>query len=272
MTILQNFRQKRSLLAFAAFTAFIAAAAIACSSGSSDDQAAAPPYSAAAPLAVGINQGDLGAFLTGPKGDTVYVFTRDDPNQSNCDAGCLKVWPPLLIAEGQPVQADPSAPSSFGSISTPSGRQVTYNDAPLYYYAGDARPGDTKGHLIEGVWFVARPDTASTADVGVRRSGDGALLVGPTGMSLYVLSRDNAGVSSCSGQCAMTFPALHTEQGVDPSAVNPATGTLGVHTRADDGTQQIVYNGMPLYYFSGDQLPGDAKGDGVGGVWSLAKA
>ena len=167
MTILQNFWQKRSLLAFAAFTAFIAAAAIACSSGSSDDQAAAPPYSAAAPLAVGINQGDLGAFLTGPEGKTIYILTRDAPNESSCDTGCLAVWPPLLVAEGQSVQADPDASGTFGNISTQAGRQVTYNGAPLYYYAGDVKPGDTKGHLIEGVWFVARPDTASTAVGGL---------------------------------------------------------------------------------------------------------
>jgi predicted lipoprotein with Yx(FWY)xxD motif len=167
MTILQNFRQKRALLAFAAFTAFIAAAAIACSSGKSDDQAAAPPDPAAAPLAVGISQSDLGAFLTGPEGKTLYILTLDASNKSNCDTGCLAVWPPLLLAEGQSVQGDPDASGTFGNITTQAGRQVTYNGAPLYYYAGDVKPGDTKGHLIDGVWFVAGPDTASTAMGGL---------------------------------------------------------------------------------------------------------
>ena len=168
MTILQNIRQKRPLLALAVFTAFIAAVAIACSSGNSDDQTAAPPSPAAAPLAVGISQSDLGAFLTGPEGKTVYILTLDAPNKSNCDTGCLAVWPPLLVAEDQSVQADPDASGTFGNISTQAGRQVTYNGAPLYYYAGDVKPGDTKGHLIEGVWFVARPDTASTAVGGLQ--------------------------------------------------------------------------------------------------------
>jgi predicted lipoprotein with Yx(FWY)xxD motif len=40
-----------------------------------------------------------------------------------------------------------------------------------------------------------------------------------------------------------------------------------------DGTQQVSYNGKPLYHFVGDQKPEDIKGQGVisfGGTWSLA--
>jgi predicted lipoprotein with Yx(FWY)xxD motif len=37
------------------------------------------------------------------------------------------------------------------------------------------------------------------------------------------------------------------------------TGTLATITR-DDGSLQVTYNGLPLYFFSGDQAAGDAKG------------
>ena len=37
-------------------------------------------------------------------------------------------------------------------------------------------------------------------------------------------------------------------------------GKLGTITRADDGTLQVTYNGMPLYFFSGDTAAGDANG------------
>src|SRR5581483_2981787 len=34
-----------------------------------------------------------------------------------------------------------------------------------------------------------------------------------------------------------------------------------------DGSKQVTYNGMPLYYWQGDKAPGDTTGQGVGNVW-----
>jgi predicted lipoprotein with Yx(FWY)xxD motif len=65
-----------------------------------------------------------------------------------------------LASAGQPIVADTAAAGKFDTITTSSGNQVTYDGAPLYYYAPDAQPGDTMGHLVGGVWFVARADTA----------------------------------------------------------------------------------------------------------------
>jgi predicted lipoprotein with Yx(FWY)xxD motif len=272
MIILKNLRSGRFLIvAFMAFTVFAAAAAIACSSNKESYPATASRADAS-PLAIGSSSGDLGAFLTGPDGRTLYVFTKDAPNKSNCDANCVGTWPPLLVTQGQSIKPDASATGTFGTTSTLSGLQVTYNGAPLYHFAGDARPGDTKGNLVAGVWFVARPDTASAALVGVRGSRDKGSLVGPTGLSLYVFAKDAAGKSNCSGQCIESWPPLIVQPDVHATAVDQASGAVGVFARVDDGRQQLTYNGRPLYYFSGDKLPGDTTGDGVGGVWSLAKA
>jgi predicted lipoprotein with Yx(FWY)xxD motif len=231
---------------------------------------AASPTAASAPaasLAIGVEEGELGAYLTGPDGRTLYVFTRDVPDTSNCSGGCLNTWPPLL-SEGAAVEGAAAASGTFGAIDRPEGEQVTYNGAPLYYFAGDDAAGQTNGHLVGGVWFVARPDTASTSVVGV--SPDASNLIGPTGLSLYLFANDSDGVSNCSGQCLTNWPALTVPEGQDPTAVASATGALGVITRGDDGTFQVTYNGLPLYYFAGDSLPGETNGDGVGGVWSLA--
>jgi predicted lipoprotein with Yx(FWY)xxD motif len=41
-----------------------------------------------------------------------------------------------------------------------------------------------------------------------------------------------------------------------------------------DGAKKKMwaYEGMPLYLYFEDKAQGDIKGDGVGGVWHLAKA
>ena len=43
------------------------------------------------------------------------------------------------------------------------------------------------------------------------------------------------------------------------------------HGERDDGAKQLAYKGKPLYYWSKDQKPGDRTGDGVNGVWHVAK-
>ena len=47
------------------------------------------------------------------------------------------------------------------------------------------------------------------------------------------------------------------------------TGTLTTFARPD-GTMQVAYNGIPLYYFAKDTKAGDTTGQGVGGKWFVA--
>jgi predicted lipoprotein with Yx(FWY)xxD motif len=175
--MMQNFKQGRLLIVAVVALIALAGAAVVAYSHDTDsygggdrsyaipsataEPPASPSMPSAAALKVGIGQSELGQFLTGPDGKTLYVFTRDAPNTSNCKGDCLALWPPLLALAGQPIVADNAAAGKFDTIRTPSGNQVTYNGAPLYHYAPDAQPGDTKGHLFGGVWFVARPDTGS---------------------------------------------------------------------------------------------------------------
>ncbi len=106
----------------------------------------------------------LGLVLTDAQGWTLYIFTRDQPGVSVCTGQCAVNWPPLTI-EGDPV-APPDLPGALGVIMRPDGaRQVTYNDMPLYYFAGDTQPGDMNGHGVGGVWLIAKPVEAQPADV-----------------------------------------------------------------------------------------------------------
>ncbi|MBV9358923.1 MAG: hypothetical protein JO023_25735 [Chloroflexi bacterium] len=42
-------------------------------------------------------------------------------------------------------------------------QQLTYQNQPLYHFAGDSQPGDTNGQGSGGVWFVLdAPATTTT--------------------------------------------------------------------------------------------------------------
>lgn len=100
----------------------------------------------------------LGMILTDGNGRTLYYYTRDQANTSNCRDQCAQTWPPLLVA-GQPTP-DPGVTGMVGAITRPDGgRQVTYNELPLYYFVRDTQPGDATGEGVGNVWYVVRPDT-----------------------------------------------------------------------------------------------------------------
>ena len=90
------------------------------------------------------------------------------------------------------------------------------------------------------------------------------------GMTLYTFDKDSAGTSTCYAQCAQKWPAYTVPAGTSVTPPAGATGQAGTLTRAD-GSVQVTYNGMPLYFFANDSNPGDSKGNGVGGTWHVAK-
>ena len=96
----------------------------------------------------------------------------------------------------------------------------------------------------------------------VSSPGFGTILTGPNGMTLYTHAGDSATTSTCSGACATAWPPLAATG--QPMAGAGVTGQLGTLTRSD-GTTQVTYAGLPLYYWQGDTKPGDVTGNGVEG-------
>jgi predicted lipoprotein with Yx(FWY)xxD motif len=96
----------------------------------------------------------------------------------------------------------------------------------------------------------------------------GAFLTGEDGRSLYVLTKDSVGTSTCSGACATAWPPFLLEPGETVAAGSAVSGTLATITRGD-GSTQVTINGLPLYYFAGDDGAGQTNGQGVNGVWFL---
>ncbi|MGH2561101.1 MAG: hypothetical protein ACRDJH_18700 [Thermomicrobiales bacterium] len=229
----------------------------------------------------------LGTFLTDADGMTLYMFTRDFPNESSCYDQCAENWP-IFSVEGD-LSLPEGVEGTLGTIERTDGTtQVTYNEMPLYYWINDAQPGDTTGQGVGAVWFIVAPGavfsdygvTAVSADASpvaspvaaagttvlVRRNQDlGTFLVDAAGMTLYLFTNDTTpGESACYDQCAENWPPLLA---VEPLQLAPGIpGTLGAITRTD-GTMQVTYDDMPLYYFAEDVEAGDTIGQGRGDVW-----
>ena len=223
---------------------------------------------------------DLGPILTDAVGRTLYLFTNDEPGVSNCSGGCADRWPPQATGEGHVGPGIDDA--LLGSLQRADGSsQASYNGWPLYYFAGDQAPGDVAGHEVGGVWFAVTPSgdqagspmvapTSAPATVVVTVSvvdhADlGPILVDADGLTLYLFTRDEPGVSNCSGGCADRWPPLGAGDALS-GADGVVETLLGTLQRSDDSSQ-ASYNGWPLYYFVSDLAPGDVTGHEVGDVW-----
>ena len=55
------------------------------------------------------------------------------------------------------AKAGAAAQGDFGLIDASGAKQWTVGGKPLYYFAGDAKPGDRNGDGSGGVWHVVPP-------------------------------------------------------------------------------------------------------------------
>ena len=102
----------------------------------------------------------VGTILVDANGRTLYLFEKDQPNQAACAGACASAWP-IDHTSAAPKAAGEVKASLLGTIKRSDGTtQVTYNQQPLYYYAGDTAPGQLNGQGLNafgGGWDVLSP-------------------------------------------------------------------------------------------------------------------
>ena len=129
--------------------------------GSGGGYGAAGPSPAAAKPSVSTARSALGTILVDGKGRTLYLFEKDKGARSSCSGACASVWPPAPAATVAHGAAGISA-ARLGSIRRADGHsEATYAGHPLYFYAGDSKPGQTTGQGLDqfgGGWYVLSPD------------------------------------------------------------------------------------------------------------------
>ncbi|MFD5142209.1 SCO0930 family lipoprotein [Streptomyces sp. NPDC058401] len=237
----------------------------------------------------------VGSVATDAAGSTLYRFDKDtaQPPRSNCEGACATLWP-AVPADG--AQAPDGANAGLlGSVDRADGtRQLTIAGWPVYRYAKDERPGETKGEGVGGTWHALGADggkaaDADKADTGKADAGKpdagksdagkeaaplsavddpklGKLLVDGQGRTLYRFGKDSAWPMKfgCLDACLNTWkPAAPVEA---DKAVGIPAGLVGSAERPD-GTSQLTIDCWPVYLFTGDTAPGQTNGQGLQGLW-----
>ncbi len=171
------------------------------------------------------------------------------PSTSRALAATLVVSLVLGLVAAACGSSGPSSSSSVSSsVSAASGGTATTDTTP---------PGAT----VEGTF------PPNTATISATSSPLGTILVDGTGHTLYTYAADPAGVPTCTADCAKVWPPVTGAYlGVaNTVAVHP--GEFKLVVIPGTSTKQATVDGRPLYRFSGDNLAGEIKGQGLDGQW-----
>jgi predicted lipoprotein with Yx(FWY)xxD motif len=164
---------RRPLLAFAALAAAGALAAGCGSSGSGSGSsgssgggvyggggAPATTSGQSSQATVAVASSKVGKILVDGSGRTLYMFEKDQPNQSACAGACVSAWP-VDQSNATPKAGSGVTASMLGTIKRGDGStQATYNKHPLYYYSGDSAAGQLNGQGLNAfgaLWYAVAP-------------------------------------------------------------------------------------------------------------------
>lgn len=176
-------------------------------------------------------------------------------------AAALALVAVLVIAGCGGGGSSSSSGSSSGEAETAS---ETTGGATGYgggRYGGNEEEAPAEETVATGSGEAAVVKVTNTPDLG-------KVIVDAEGMTMYDFHKDKGTTSSCYGACAEAWPPLLTE-GAPKASGGAEASLLGV-TKRKDGTEQVTYNGHPLYGFVEDRKPGETNGndvDGFGAEW-----
>ena len=148
----------------------------------------------------------------------------------------------LLVLPAAAAAAALAACSSSPTSSTPS--------------SGSSSPSSSAS---------SSPAAAAAGSLKTAKIAGVTVLASSTGFTLYTFAPDTSTTSKCNGACAAAWPPVK-----GPATAAGVSGTFATIKRSD-GSVQATFDGHPLYTFTADTAPGQAKGNGLnalGGVWN----
>jgi predicted lipoprotein with Yx(FWY)xxD motif len=141
-------------------------------------------------------------------------------------------------------------------LASACGSSTVTPAAPAASTAGNAASSPSKAATPGGV-------------LGEATTSLGPVLVDSSGLTVYLLTADTPGHSTCSADCLEYWPLVPAPAGTAASKVRGITAPVSV-TKATSGASMVTADGWPLYTFTKDKAPGDVTGQGVktfGGTW-----
>ena len=130
-------------------------AACGSSGGSQAGGGGTSPAAKSTSVTIDVHSGPMGSYLTDQSGKTLYMFVGDTATHSHCNSACLTYWPQVGSAK-----AGSGVSGKIETITTNGKPQATFDGHPLYYFALDKSPGETKGQGSSNFgakWWILAP-------------------------------------------------------------------------------------------------------------------
>lgn len=131
---------------------------------------------------------------------------------------------------------------------------------------GSNSSGSEKGSAGGSESEMATAGNSGGGTIGAANiEGLGTILVDSEGMAVYDFTVDKGTKSECYGGCETIWPPV-TTTGKPTAGAGAMASALGT-TKRKDGTEQVTYEGHPLYTYASDEAPGEVNGNEVEGTW-----
>ena len=127
---------------------------------------------------------------------------------------------------------------------------------------GNSSSSDTTGGA------ASTTPVPSGGALSVAATSLGRVVVDSEGFTVYMLTADSPGRSTCSSDCLSTWPPVAEPSSGTPSSPD-ITAKVG-EAQATTGSAMLTVGGWPVYTYAQDSAPGDVSGEGItsfGGTW-----
>jgi len=102
------------------------------------------------------NKDNVNYLVDAETGFTLYRFSKDTADVSDCSGVCAQNWPTFYVEKiVAPSFIDAAKISNFVRPDTTS--QTAFDHQPLYHFVQDKVAGDLKGQGFNGVWSTVDP-------------------------------------------------------------------------------------------------------------------